>query len=94
MAARAERLGDRGPSAPSEWEPGFADAHVLVTLYGIDEARLEAGRDALRGVGEGAVTLVHEQRAAALVGERDHFGFCRRDRPAGDPRRRRGAAAG
>ena len=54
---------------------GSRDAHVLVTLYGIDEARLEAGRDALRGVGEGAVTLVHEQRAAALEGERDHFGF-------------------
>jgi Dyp-type peroxidase family len=75
MAARAERLGDRGPSAPSRWEPGFADAHVLVTLYGLDEARLEAGRDALRGVGEGAVTLVHEQRAAELEGRRDHFGF-------------------
>jgi Dyp-type peroxidase family len=75
MASRAERLGDRGPSAPSEWEPGFAEAHVLVTLYGIDEAHLEAGRDALRGVGEGAVTLVHEQRAANLEGGRDHFGF-------------------
>ena len=77
MAARAERLGDRGPSAPSEWEPGFGtgDAHVLVTLYGLDEARLAAGRDALRGVGEGAISLVHEQRAAALEGERDQFGF-------------------
>jgi Dyp-type peroxidase family len=77
MAARAERLGDRGPSAPSRWEAGFGtgDAHVLVTLYGIDAARLEAGRDALRGVGEGAVTLVDEQRAAALEGARDHFGF-------------------
>jgi Dyp-type peroxidase family len=77
MAARAERLGDRGPSAPDRWEPGLGtgDAHVLVTLYGIDEARLEEGRSALRGVGEGAVTLVHEQRAAALAGGRDHFGF-------------------
>ena len=75
MASRAERLGDRGPSAPSQWEPGFASSHVLVTLYGIDEAHLEAGRDALRGVGERAVTLVHEQRAANLEGGRDHFGF-------------------
>ncbi|HWM08948.1 MAG TPA: Dyp-type peroxidase [Solirubrobacteraceae bacterium] len=77
MAARAERLGDRGPSAPSRWEPGLGtgEAHVLVTLYGLDEARLAAGRDALRGVGEGAVTLVHEQRASALDGGRDHFGF-------------------
>jgi Dyp-type peroxidase family len=77
MAARAERLGDRGPSAPGNWETPFGtgEAHVLVTLYGLDEARLEGGRSALRGVGEGAVTLVHEQRAAALEGERDHFGF-------------------
>jgi Dyp-type peroxidase family len=77
MAARAERLGDRGPSAPSEWEPGLGtgDAHVLVTLYGVDDARLHAAREALRGVGEGAVTLVHEQRAAALEGGTDHFGF-------------------
>ena len=77
MAARAERLGDRGPSAPSQWEPGLGTgvAHVLVTLYGADDERLDEGRDALRGTGEGAVTLVNEQRAAALDAGRDHFGF-------------------
>jgi Dyp-type peroxidase family len=78
MAARADRLGDRGPSAPERWEAGLGtgEAHALVTVYGVDEQRLEQARDALRGVGAGgAVTIVHEQRAAALARSRDHFGF-------------------
>jgi Dyp-type peroxidase family len=78
MAARAGRLGDRGPSAPEHWESGLGtgDAHVLVTVHGADGERLEAAREALRGVGAaGAVTIVHEQRAEALEASRDHFGF-------------------
>jgi Dyp-type peroxidase family len=78
MAARAERLGDRGPSAPSNWEPGLGtgEAHVLVTLYGVDEERLQQAREALREVGAaGAIRIVHEQRGAALDQGRDHFGF-------------------
>ena len=78
MAARAEQLGDRGPSAPANWETGLGtgEAHVLVTLYGVDEERLEQAREALRGVGAaGAIKIVHEQRAAALDEGRDHFGF-------------------
>jgi len=78
MAGRAERLGDRGPSAPAAWEPGLGtgEAHVLVTVYGTDEERLAQRRGELSAVGaEGAVTLVAEQRAAAMHGGRDHFGF-------------------
>ena len=78
MAARADRLGDRGPSAPEHWEAGLGtgEAHALVTVYAIDDERLDAAREALRGVGAaGAVSVVHEQRAAALEGGRDHFGF-------------------
>jgi Dyp-type peroxidase family len=78
MAARAERLGDRGPSAPANWEPGLGtgDAHVLVTVYAIDNEQLEAARTALKGVGaEGAVTVINEQRAEARADGRDHFGF-------------------
>jgi Dyp-type peroxidase family len=78
MAARAERLGDRGPSAPEHWEDGLGTgaAHVLVTVDAVDEEQLEAARLALKGVGaEGAVTVVHEQRASLLDGGRDHFGF-------------------
>jgi Dyp-type peroxidase family len=78
MAARAERLGDRGPSAPAHWEPGLGtgEAHALVTLYAVDGRHLEAARDELNAVGaDGAVTVVHEQRAEALEDGRDHFGF-------------------
>jgi Dyp-type peroxidase family len=78
MAARAEHLGDRGPSAPSQWEPGLGtgDAHVLVTVYAVDPEHLERARMALKTVGaEGAVTVINETRAAALEGGRDHFGF-------------------
>jgi Dyp-type peroxidase family len=78
MAARAERLGDRGPSAPANWEPGLGtgEAHVLVTVYALDAEQLDAARMELKGVGaEGAVTVVHEQRAEALEGGLDHFGF-------------------
>jgi len=78
MAARADRLGDRGPSAPAYWEPGLGtgEAHVLVTVYAVDLDHLEEARLALKGVGaEGAVTVVHEQRAEASPDGRDHFGF-------------------
>jgi Dyp-type peroxidase family len=78
MAARAERLGDRGPSAPENWEPGLGtgEAHALVTVYAVDEEKLETARMALKTVGhEGAVTVVHEQRASAMEGGKDHFGF-------------------
>ncbi len=77
MAARADRLGDRGPSAPSTWEPGFDEAHVLVTVSAVDGAHLEAALESV--IGEDAemraVTLVHLQQAEALAGGRDHFGF-------------------
>ena len=79
MAARAEQLGDRGPSAPEHWEAGLGtgEAHVLVTVYAIDDEHLERRwpRCSARTPRRGASTLVHEQRAEALPGGRDHFGF-------------------
>jgi Dyp-type peroxidase family len=79
MAARAERLGDRGPSAPANWEPGLGtgEAHVLITVYAVDNERLDERRDQLRQIGAaaGATTVIHETRAEALPGGRDHFGF-------------------
>src|SRR3954453_21737370 len=78
MAARAERLGDRGPSAPAHWDAGLGtgEAHALVTVYGVDQERLDDARMALKGVGAaGAIKIVHEQRAAMLDLSRDHFGF-------------------
>jgi Dyp-type peroxidase family len=77
MAARADRLGDRGPSAPSNWEPGFDQAHVLVTVSAVDGVHLESALASV--IGEDAemraVALVHLQQAEALAGGRDHFGF-------------------
>jgi Dyp-type peroxidase family len=74
MAARAERLGDRGPSAPEHWE--FGGAHVLVSVYAVDAAHLRAAlASVLAADSEGGVELVHLQRAEALAGGRDHFGF-------------------
>ena len=77
MAARAERLGDRGPSAPSNWDPGsHREAHVLVTVSGSTRASRGRAGGARRGRGAaGAVTLVHLQQAEALAAGRDHFGF-------------------
>ena len=112
MAARAERLGDRGPSAPAHWDAGLGtgEAHALVTVYGVDQERLDDARAALKGVGAaGAIKIVHEQRAAMLDLSRDHFGFydgiaqsrskerrgaAARRRPAGRPRRLAGRATG
>jgi len=80
MAARADLLGDRGASAPARWEAGLGrgEAHVLISLYGLDAGALERSRErlqaALDGVG-GAVAVVNEQRSQVLDGGRDHFGF-------------------
>ncbi len=78
MAARAEQLGDRGPSAPEHWEAGLGtgDAHVLVTVYAVDVDHLRAALAEILGAdSEHAVELVHLQRAESLAGGRDHFGF-------------------
>ena len=47
MAARAARLGDRGPSAPEHWDAGLGtgEAHVLVTIYAVDDERLDSRPD-------------------------------------------------
>ncbi len=79
MAARAEHLGDRGPSAPQHWERGLGTgaAHVLVSVFADSQTALREALQAVIGTdrGERAVSLVHLQRAEALPGGRDHFGF-------------------
>jgi Dyp-type peroxidase family len=76
MAARSEQLGDTGRHAPETWEEGLrGGAHVLVMLNGRDAASLDAEVAALREALAGALAVVHEQRAAALDGNREHFGF-------------------
>lgn len=79
MAVRAESLGDRGSCSPAHWEPGLGtgEAHVLVTVWAVDNARLDAIRDELRQIGAeaGATTVVNETRAEAHANGLDHFGF-------------------
>jgi Dyp-type peroxidase family len=77
MAARAELLGDRGDSAPANWDAGLGtgEAHVLVTLYGTDADALERRRAWLDDTLGDAVAVVNEQRSEVLPGGRDQFGF-------------------
>ena len=67
MAARAEHLGDRGPSAPAHWEAGLGtgEAHVLVTVYAADDEQLRAAVAEVieEDAEQQAVSLVHLQRA-------------------------------
>lgn len=79
MAARADRLGDTGPSAPEHWRPGLGRgrAHVLVSVYGRDDDALhEAVAEVRAGIEltDGA-SIVHERETRELAGAREHFGF-------------------
>jgi Dyp-type peroxidase family len=79
MAARADHLGDRGPSSPANWVRGLGtgDAHALVSVYAADKATLQTALAEVIGVDAGAqaVSLVHLQQAEARADGRDHFGF-------------------
>ncbi len=80
MAARHEHLGDRGPSAPERWDPGFGvgQVHVEVDIHGTSAETLETRCQWLHQTiadSAGAVTLVRDQRADFLPTGRDHFGF-------------------
>jgi Dyp-type peroxidase family len=80
MAARADLLGDRGPSSPENWDPGLGDArtHVLLTVHAASAALLDERVATLReGIEatDGACGLVYEERAQELAGGQDHFGF-------------------
>jgi len=78
MAARAEQLGDTVDHAPERWEAGLGTeaAHVLVMLNAQEEAGLDDALEDLRAkIGAAGLAVVHEQRAALLEGNREHFGF-------------------
>lgn len=74
MAARAERLGDVGPSAPEHWD--FGDFDVLVTVYAADsDALLAALAETLATDTEGGVDPFYIQLAQDRPTGQDHFGF-------------------
>ena len=80
MAARRAHLGDRGPSAPENWDDGFGtgEVHVEVDIHGTSNETLEVRCQRLHaGIAEaeGAVVVIRDQRADLLPAGRDHFGF-------------------
>jgi Dyp-type peroxidase family len=84
MAARADVLGDRGPSAPEMWRPGFGVERpgtppplAIVSAYGLTDSAVKdlAGRL----LAQANQFDLHEGAAALNVGklknDREHFGF-------------------
>ena len=79
MAARAEQLGDVGPSGPPAWEDGLGtgDAHVLLTINAQTNADHRRALDKMAAAMQdaGGVRIVFQQDAELLHGAREHFGF-------------------
>ncbi len=79
MAARAEQLGDIGPSAPQTWQDGLGtgDAHVLLTINAQTAAdhRRALGKMQDAMTAAGGVSVLFQQDAELLDGAREHFGF-------------------
>jgi Dyp-type peroxidase family len=79
MAARATRLGDVGPSAPGDWEPGLGtgDAHVLLTINAQEKADHERALDKMQTAmaDAGGIEVVYQEDTALLEGAREHFGY-------------------
>jgi Dyp-type peroxidase family len=79
MADRCRELGDVGESDPARWNDGLGtdDAHVLVTINAQDDRRRDAALDGLRSglQAAGSLSVVHEEHAQMLDGNREHFGF-------------------
>ncbi len=76
-AARAEVVGDIGPSDPSCWRPVFTDPgfHLLLSLFASTPQALErATRDLLAGSAPG-LTEVDRLDAGLLPARVDHFGY-------------------
>lgn len=87
--ARAEGLGDRGPSAPDQWIPGFRnnEGHVLVSLYAPSRPQLEAhstcldailaGDNAFRELwrGDGEALIEKDERGEPVYVRKAHFGY-------------------
>jgi Dyp-type peroxidase family len=79
MPARAETLGDAGPSDPANWEPELLGAglHVLATVNALDDGGLAHEITRLRSdaASAGGVAVAYEQRTELLPEAREHFGY-------------------
>lgn len=75
---RSHILGDRGVSAPQNWEIGSdaAQLHVLLILLAVDAPTLENLYDQHAALWNShGLTVSAEMSAAKLPGDREHFGF-------------------
>jgi Dyp-type peroxidase family len=78
MAARAGVIGDSGAGSPERWEPGWLEpgVHVLVMISASTADALAQHDRRVREAAEaGGLTIVSDQRGAALPGGAEHFGF-------------------
>jgi Dyp-type peroxidase family len=78
MSARARsHLGDLGANDPDNWDAALREEiHMLFTVYATSaEARTAAAQELTAELAGAGVTVVHEQRADMLGGDREHFGF-------------------
>jgi Dyp-type peroxidase family len=75
MVARATALGDTGSAAPTTWQVGAAEVHVLLVLASDDRAVLDPFVAATLTALQGAEVL-HELRGdASTLHGREHFGY-------------------
>jgi len=81
MGERSHTLGDRGPSAPENWEvggPNTPEVHAVLYLNAMDEETLDHWRREHRKLLEenaGGVVEVNEQHGNRPPSEKEHFGF-------------------
>lgn len=78
MRARADHLGDVGPSAPERWDAGLReDCHVVLIVHACSGALAVDRMGELRKeiVATGGVEVVGELECANLAEQREHFGF-------------------
>jgi len=78
VVARADRVGDSGPSAPSTWKGGLAGpgVHILLLLFAQDAAARERETARWRSrLGESGLVEQFCQDGDALPGNLAHFGY-------------------
>ena len=79
MAARAEKLGDVGESAPENWEKplGTPDVHVGISALSPDKAQLEAVLARAQEIYEqmAGIKVIWSLDCYALPTDAEHFGF-------------------
>ncbi|MEU9158384.1 Dyp-type peroxidase [Streptomyces sp. NPDC048417] len=79
MAARAERIGDVGESAPAHWEAPFGtgDVHIALSALSSDAAQLDQELERARAAYENTpgVQVIWQQAVQQLPTGRTTFGF-------------------